>query len=171
MAPYPSFVVLECTNDIPDVAFAALRRFLLECAKNRGSALGVRVAAEFDSSSPNYLGDFGALELAGFDHLYAVARERVQRPSWAAKDSGFNDISHDLAWAVQRNRLVALQCKSIVSVPALQKWLRRPLTPFRLLPAAILAGTFDGDVRAVWMRGIQRPRTTKADTKTASHLG
>jgi hypothetical protein len=46
-----------------------------------------------------------------------------------------------------------------------RKWINREKAPFRFLPPQVLAGTFRGNGRMVWMRGVHRRRATKADTQ------
>ena len=57
-----------------------------------------------------------------------------------------------------------------VSDEKLRKWLRKFNKLYRYLPSAILRGTFRGDGKTVWLRGVHRRRVNKADSKTLGGL-
>ncbi|WP_370948941.1 hypothetical protein AB5J62_15665 [Amycolatopsis sp. cg5] len=103
------------------------------------------------------LGDFG------FDGLFFIARELVRVPGWASKESGLADVCQQLIMALRRNRLVAVY-GDVPSSERLQTWVRRTGT-FRFVAQPVLAATFNGDARMVWMRGMHRRRVSKPDSK------
>jgi hypothetical protein len=76
------------------------------------------------------------------------------------------DVTNELTIVMRRDRLVAIHADSATK-RKLQKWLdHTPKPPFRRLPTDILQGTFKGDAKALWLKGVHRRRATKADSKT-----
>lgn len=168
LTPYFSIIVLECTSDDVGGAFMILRRFLRRTAGERGHAIGVRITAEtiVGGSDTDSIEDVGSLENLSIDQIYGLARERKHRPGWTAKDTVLTDVTNELIIAMRRDRLVAIHTDGATK-RRLLKWLdRAPKPPFRRLPPDILQGTFKGDAKALWLRGVHRRRATKADSKT-----
>lgn len=168
LKPYLSITVLECTGEDPATAFASLKAFLRKSAGERGRAESCRVQAEVAKLADDAVESLGTLRELGFDSLYGVFREVVRAPGWAMTGSGIVDIHNQLALAARRNRLVAV-CTGIVSEPQLRRWVDRH-PGFRFCPADVLAGTFHGDGRMIWMRGVHRRRTTRPDSKALTGL-
>jgi hypothetical protein len=168
LTPYFSIIVLECTSDDVGGGFMILQRFLRRAAGERGHAIGVRITAEtiVGDSDTDSIEDIGSLGDLSIDQIYGLARERKHRPGWTVKDSALTDVTNELTIAMRRDRLVAIHTDSATK-HRLQKWLdHTPRPPFRRLPPDILQGTFKGDARALWLRGVHRRRVTKADSKT-----
>ncbi|HEU5472744.1 MAG TPA: hypothetical protein VFV67_19020 [Actinophytocola sp.] len=164
VTPFLSITVLECTSDDAVVAFRSLVRFLRRSASTRGRAVAVRVRAEITLGGDDAIDEVGVLADVGFEGLYGISREQLRPPSWAGPDSAFTDVTNQLTIALRRNRLVAVW-SDITSEAELRKWLRQGAAPYRFIPADILAGTFRGDGKMLWMHGVHRRRSTKADTK------
>jgi hypothetical protein len=171
LRPYFSISILECVTDDPERAFESLVRFLRHEAENRGQGLTVQVVGEtiVDLGRGGEVGAIDSLADLGFDRLYGVARRRTQPASWAVRDSPFVDTVHELTLALARNRLVAIR-SDIVSSAVLLKWAGRSTTPFQALPPEILAGTFEGDGRMLWMQGVHRQRASKANSKSLAGI-
>lgn len=161
LKPFLTVTVLECTSDDPAAAFVALQRHLRQAAIDPGRAIGVALTGETyvdvaqDGPGPGRL-------LAGLDTLHAVTREKVSTPSWAVSDSPFADHVNELVVAMRRNRLVAVRTDQ---TEPLLRWAHLESTPYRRIPDPVLAGIFDGAGKTLWLKGVHRPRNTKADSK------
>ncbi|GAB3491002.1 hypothetical protein [Amycolatopsis cihanbeyliensis] len=166
--PYLSITVLECTGEDPQIAFASLTVFLRESAGKRGRAASCRVRAEVTKLAGDAIESLGTLRELGFDSLYGVYRQVVRSPGWAMAESGIVDLHNHLTLATRRNRLVAV-CTTITSESQLRSWVERN-AEFRFFPAEVLAGTFHGDGRMIWMRGVHRRRATRPDGKALTGL-
>lgn len=165
LRPYFSIIVLECLDEDIDRAFTVLKRFLRGLAGDGRRSLAVRVTGETTMDPDTDIDrDEGAgpLREFGLDQLYAVTRERRHLPSWTVKDAQFVDVTNELTLAVRRDRLVAIRTENSDQVLA---WADQATTPYRRLPAGIVAATFDGDGKALWLRGMHRRRVTKPDSK------
>ncbi|WP_091292914.1 hypothetical protein [Amycolatopsis xylanica] len=163
MNPFLSITVLECVGDDVDVAFKEFQRFLRKTANDRGRANAVNVWSERTVGAREVVDEVGVLGDFGFDGLFFIARELVRVPGWASKESGLADVCQQLMMALRRNRLVAVYGE-VPSSERLQTWVRRTGT-FRFVSQPVLAATFNGDARMVWMRGMHRRRLTKPDSK------
>ena len=166
--PYLTVTVLECTGDDPATAFAGLTSFLRRSARERGRANLCLVRAEVTRSGDDLVESQSTLRDLGFDALHGLVRQVVRAPTWATRGSNITDRRNQLTLAVRRNRLVAVHSE-ITSESQLRRWVdRRP--EFRFFPADVLAGTFQGDGRMIWMRGVHRRRTTRPDSKALTGL-
>ncbi|MFD9733476.1 hypothetical protein [Umezawaea sp. NPDC059074] len=103
----------------------------------------------------------------GVDQLTGFVRQQRDRPTWAAEGSEFEDTVHRLTVALRRRKLVAVHCDNSAQ-NRLQRWLDKPPRPeFIRIPPRVLEGALHrGDAKSLWTRGVHRPRTTKADTKS-----
>jgi hypothetical protein len=164
LVPYLSFIVLRCVGDDPVRDFEVLTRFLRRSAVEPGRALGARIRFEVMLTGQDFVDGLDQLSALGFDALYGLTREVQRSPSWANPDFGLVDVTNELAIAMRRNSLVAV-CTRVPSDARFRKWINREKAPFRFLPPQVLAGTFRGNGRMVWMRGVHRRRSTKADTQ------
>lgn len=169
LTPYLSIIVLRCASPDPAHDFAALKRFLHRSALEPGRALGVRLRSETALGGQDSIEGLDVLSELGFDELYALAREVLRTPSWANPDSGLVDVTNELMIALRRNNLVAV-CSRVPSEARFRKWINRESAPFRFMPAPVLAGTFRGDGRMLWMRGVHRRRPNKPDTQALSGI-
>lgn len=162
--PYLSIVVLECVDGGAEVAFRGLLRFVRDTLTELGRATAVRIAGQTILDGPeDVIEGLGSLAELGFDGLLAVVRERRHRPGWADPASEITDVTNELTLALRRKRLVAL--RTTITDAALRRWTNRPTTPYRLVPAAVVSGTFRGDGKAVWLQGVHPRRPTKPDGK------
>lgn len=159
--PYVSITMLECTADNLATAFEKLREFLLKPGRGRSGRETQIVAANEDERDLE--GDVD--QLAGF------VRQQRDRPAWASENAGFEDTVHRLTVALRRRRLVAVHCDNSTH-DRLQRWLDKPPKPsFARIPPRVLEGALHrGDTKSLWLRGVHRPRTTKADTKSTGGL-
>jgi hypothetical protein len=123
-----------------------------------------RIRSETTLTGPDSIDGLDQVSALGFDALYALTREVQRSPSWANPDFGLVDVTNELTIAMRRNSLVAI-CTRVPSEARFRKWINRENAPFRFLPPQVLAGTFRGNGRMVWMRGVHRRRATKADTQ------
>jgi hypothetical protein len=164
LTPYLSITILRCVGDDPTVADTGLMRFLHRSAYGAGRAVEARVRSEVTLSAEDAIGGLGTLGQLGFDSLYGVTREVWRVPGWTDLGSGLIDVEHQLMIAVRRNNLVAI-CTPMPSEAQIRKWIDRELAPYRLLPPDVLADSFHGDGKMVWMRGVHRRRSSKADNK------
>ncbi|MDT8913397.1 hypothetical protein [Amycolatopsis sp. PS_44_ISF1] len=162
--PYLSITILECPEDDPAAAFRSLCDFLKRSAQEKGHSDAVRVTGETAAGEEQ-----AALTDLGFDEVYGISREVIRPPGWAAKESAVADVLNQLTLTLRRNRLVAVHT-GITSNEKLTRWVRTGGAGFRFLPSEILVGTFHGDGRMLWVRGVHRPRTTKADSMTLAGL-
>ncbi|WP_410622308.1 hypothetical protein [Amycolatopsis sp. cmx-8-4] len=167
--PFLTITVLEAVDDDPAPAFQALKRFLRKTAADRGRANSARIQAEITLGARDLVEETGVLGELGFDELYGVAREVTGPPDWTDDESGFVNVINQLSLAVRRRRLVAI-CTGIVSDARIARWLQDGTVPFRLLPPHVLTGTFRGDGRMLWARGMHRRRTTKADSRSVGGI-
>jgi hypothetical protein len=164
LAPYFSITVLQCAGADPAVDFDTLVRFVRRSVDSIGRASGVDVRSEVKLSAQDVVEDWGTLRELGFDGLYGVSREVRRPPGWVYHDAGLIDVVNELVIVVRRNNLVAI-CGPSPSDAQLRKWIHREAAPFRFLPTDVLAGTFHGDGKMIWMRGVHRRRSSKADSK------
>lgn len=164
LTPYLSITVLRCVGDDPGSAFDALVRFVRRLAHDVGRAVAINVRAEIMLSAHDVVDDLGALQDLGLDNLYGLTREVRRVPSWADVDSGLVDVANELVMVVRRGNLFAI-CGPVPSDAQLKKWIYRDAAPFRFLPQDVLAGTFRGDGKMVWLHGVHRRRASKADNK------
>jgi hypothetical protein len=164
--PYLSFALLQCEADDEAMAFRALVRFVKETLSRVGQATSVRVVGEALHTGDDVLDGLGQLDELGFDALFAIVRERVGKPSWAAPKIEIADVTNELTLVLRRGGLVAL--RTTIADQVLRTWTRQATTPFRLVPAAVLSGTFPGDSTAVWLQGVHPRRPGKADGKMFS---
>lgn len=111
----------------------------------------------------------GVVRDLGFDGLYAITRELRRSPGWAGSEPGPVDVTNELAIALRRNNLVAV-CTRVPSDARFRRWINREGGPFQFLPPQVLAGTFRGDGRMVWMRGVHRRRAGKPDSQALGGL-
>jgi len=158
--PYVAAVILQCTAVDPTIAFEALRKQLAVPGRGR-SGREVRVLAT--SQDVEFEG--------GVDQLTGFVRQQRDRPAWASEGSAFEDTVHRLTIALRRRKLVAVHCDDS-SQRRLQRWLDKPPKPqFTRIPPRVLEGALHrGDAKSLWTRGVHRPRTTKADTKSTGGL-
>ncbi|WP_431873192.1 hypothetical protein, partial [Amycolatopsis sacchari] len=164
LRPYLSITILVCCSEDPGAAFESLRKFLRRSAGERRQALGVRITREIDLRDQVAIGAFGIDEDWGIDAVFGLFREVRRSPRWAVKEAGLVDRVNQVTLALRRNNLVALWTE-ITTHPQLDRWIQRGAAPYHFLPSEVLAGTFDGDGKMIWTRGIHRRRASKADTK------
>jgi hypothetical protein len=169
LTPFLSIVVLRCATADPSLDFKALTRFLHRSASESGRALRARIQAEITVTAQQHVDGIGMLCELGFDDLFGLTRELHRSPSWAGPDSGLIDVTNELMIAVRRNNLVAV-CSRTPSEARFRKWINRENGPFRFMPAPVLASTFQGDGRMVWMRGVHRRRPNKPDSQALGGL-
>ncbi|RZQ64825.1 hypothetical protein [Amycolatopsis suaedae] len=169
LRPYLTVILLEATADDPERAFDALQRFLRKSARDRGRADEVRVRAEVSLTGTDLVDDLGTVRELGFDELYGSVRELKRSPTWTDPDSGYVDVINELSLAVRRNNMVAV-CAAFPTENGFGRWIHRSAAPFRFVPPNLLAGAFRGDGRRLWLRGVHRRRTTKADSKALGGL-
>lgn len=165
LRPYFVITVLECVDDDPDGAFVVLQQFLRCLVDDPGRSLSVRVTSEITiggGAGTESVDDAALLEAHGFDRLYGVTRERVVRPEWVTNDSPIADIINELVLALRRGRLVAVRTHN---KRTLLKWVNSGASPYRRIPVDVMAATFDGDGKALWLNGVHRRRVTKPDGK------
>lgn len=158
-------MVLECVTDDPTAAFRALARFVDETLTDSGQAISARIVARTLLENPaEVVEHLGTLEQLGFEGLYGVVRERVHRPGWATSGLDLANVTNELTLAMRRGPLVAM--RTTISDPTLRRWSRQPATPYRLVPAETVSGTFPGDSKAVWLTSVDPRRSTKPDSKS-----
>jgi hypothetical protein len=172
LRPYFSITVLECLDEDADRGFGSLTAFLRGLANNGQRSIAVRITGETSigpDTDIDHVEGIGSLRELGLDQLYAVTRERRHAPGWTVKDTRIIDVTNELTLAVRRNHLVAIRTENSDQVLA---WADRETTPYQRLPTDIIAATFDGDGKALWLRGMHRRRVTKPDSKmlTGGHL-
>jgi hypothetical protein len=164
LSPYLSIAVLECVDGATDVAFRGLIRFVCDMLTEPGRAVAVRIVGQTVIDSPDdVIEGLGSMAELGFDGLLAIVRERKHRPGWADPTSEITDVTNELTLALRRKRLVAL--RTTITDAALRRWMNQPTTPYRLVPADVVSGTFRGDGKAVWLQGVHPRRPTKPDGK------
>src|SRR5262245_44530801 len=61
-------------------------------------------------------------ETEGIDDIDAFIYRRTTPPSWAKRDSSFEDTQHQLVIAIRRGNLIAVHCDSSLR-DTLQRWL------------------------------------------------
>lgn len=169
LTPYLSITVLLYLGDDPSTAFDALARFVRKSAHELGRAIDVNVRSEVTLSGQDIVDDLGMLRELGFDDLYGLTREVRRLPSWAHGDSGLSDVVNELVIAVRRDNLVAIY-GPVPRDAQLRRWIYHNDAPFRFLPQDVLASTFHGDGKMVWLRGVHRRQKSKADNKTLSGI-
>jgi hypothetical protein len=163
ITPYLSIMVLRAPGPSPSSDFQALVDFLRRSAADRGRALEASLGREIRRTREQPIDGLGVLSDFDFDDLYAVTREIRREPGWAV-GSGLVDVTNDLIIALRRGNLVAV-CTRVPSIDRFRKWINREAAPFRLVPPSILASTFRGTGKMVWMTGVHRRRAEKADTQ------
>ncbi|RSN20144.1 hypothetical protein DMC63_13780 [Streptomyces sp. WAC 05977] len=169
LTPTFSVSLLHCHPDAdPEAAFRSLVSFLRAALESRGRAQSVRCLGEAVLAESDRIEGIGSLVELGVDGLYASARERRTMPSWSGEHQQVFDVGNQLTVAVRCGAFVVVHTP--VSDEALRKWLQRFNKLYRYLPSAILRGTFQGDGKTVWLRGVHRRRATKADSKTLGGL-
>lgn len=101
------------------------------------------------------------------ENLVAFVRRREDPPTWAGPDAGFVDVTHQLTIAVRRGGFVVV-CTDKSSQERLQTWLDRQ-TSLRRYPSEVLeSALIRGEVKNLWLRGIHRRTSVKADGKVLS---
>jgi hypothetical protein len=148
----------------PAVAFRSLVAFLRSDLDKRGRAQSVRCLGDVVLGRSDQIDEIGSMLELGVDDLFASVRERRTVPTWSGLRPDVVDVTNQLTLAVRRGSFVLVHTP--VSEEAIRKWLRRFNKLYRYLPSAILRGTFAGDGKTVWMRGVHRRRNSKADSKT-----
>lgn len=161
--PFLSIIVLRTVGPSPARSFTALVEFLRRSALDRGRAIDARITAEVTLTGGDSIEGLGRLADLGFTDLYAVAREVLRVPGWGL-NSGLIDATNDLIIALRRNDLVAV-CTKVPSIERFRSWINREHAPFEFLPPQLIAGTFQGSGKMVWMSGVHRRRPGKADTQ------
>jgi hypothetical protein len=169
LTPTFSVSVLHCHPDAdPAAAFRSLVGFLRTTLDVRGRAQSVRCLGEIVLGESEQVEGLGSMFEMGIDGLFASVRERRSVPSWSGDRQGIVDVTNQLTVAVLCGAFAVVHTP--VSDEALRKWLRRFNKLYRYLPSAILRGTFQGDGKTVWLRGVHRRRVTRADSKTLGGL-
>lgn len=148
----------------PAAAFRSLVSFLQTKLEDRARARSVRCLGEEVLTTSDQIPGVGSLLELGFDELFVSVRERRTTPSWAGAETGTEDVANQLTLVLRRGPLVLVHTP--VSDEALRKWLRTFKQLYQYLPPRVLGGTFSGDGKLVWLHGIHRRRSTKADSKT-----
>lgn len=169
LKPYLTITVLECTSDDPAAAFAELAEFLHQSAQDRGRAQDAVARAGHALRAQDPIESIGVLGEFGFDQLVCVSRQVTRPPSWVTKQAGLVDTEQQLTLALLRRHLVAVS-SGITSEAALRRWVNAHGSLFRFVSPDVLAGTFTGDGKAIWLRAVTPPRSTKADTKAFTGL-
>lgn len=101
------------------------------------------------------------------DGVLAFVRRREDPPTWAGLDAGFVDVTHQLTIALRRGGFVVV-CTDRPSQERLQTWLDRQPT-LRRYPSEVLeSALIRGEVKSLWLRGIHRRTSVKADGKVLS---
>ncbi|MEV6228070.1 hypothetical protein AB0L88_09405 [Saccharopolyspora shandongensis] len=167
MKPYLTITILECVADDVGGAFQELAKFLRAAADDRGRALRCRTLGLADIGLADRVAGVGVLEEFGIHAVHGITRKIDRLPSWATKESELVDTIHQFSLIVRRSRLVAV-CGDMVSDVRIGSWVDAHPELFRLIPADVLAGTFDGDQRSLWTRGVHPPSVHKQDSKSMS---
>ena len=101
------------------------------------------------------------------EDLLAFVRRREDPPTWAGPASDFVDVTHQLTIVLRRGGFVVV-CTDKPSQERLQTWLDRQ-TSLRRYPSEVLeSALIRGDVKNLWLRGIHRRTSMKADGKVLS---
>jgi hypothetical protein len=101
------------------------------------------------------------------EDLLAFVRRREDPPTWAGPDAGFVDITHQLTIVLRRGGFIVV-CTDRASQERLQTWLDRQ-TSLRRYPSEVLeSALIRGEVKNLWLRGIHRRTSMKADGKVLS---
>lgn len=165
LTPTFSVCVLYCHPEAdPASAFRSLCGFLRTELHKQGQAVAVRCRGETVLGGSDQVMGLGTMLELGVDELYASVRERLSVPSWASSEDDGLDVVNQLTLALRRGLFVVLHTP--LSDVALRKWLRSFPKQYRYLPSALMRGTFRGDGKTVWLKGVHRRRPTKADSKT-----
>lgn len=165
LAPFASFILLQCTAQDPAMGVRGLMTFVRRRLEKVRSGTVEVLASGFEggeSSSPST----GAETL---DQIDGIIYRRDDIPGWATPGSPFTDSRHGLVVVGRRGDLVAIHADGDIR-ESLLIWLRGdPRPPFRRVASSILQGAFLlGAARGLWLRGTHRRRSTKADTKNLS---
>ncbi|QUQ63425.1 hypothetical protein [Kutzneria sp. CA-103260] len=101
------------------------------------------------------------------EDLVAFVRRREDPPTWAGPEAGFVDVTHQLTIVVRRGGFVVV-CTDKPSQERLQTWLDRQ-SSLRRYPSEVLeSALIRGEVKNLWLRGIHRRTSVKADGKVLS---
>jgi hypothetical protein len=101
------------------------------------------------------------------DGVLAFVRRREDPPTWAGPDSAFTDVTHQLTIAVRRGGFIVV-CTDRPGQERLQTWLDRQ-PALRRYPSEVLeSALIRGEVKNLWLRGIHRRTSVKADGKVLS---
>lgn len=169
LTPTFSVTALYCHPDAdPAAAFRSLIEFLRTTLDTHGRAQSVRCLGEIVLDESDQVEGVGSMLELGIDGMFGSVRERRTFPSWSGDRQDVVDVTNQLTLVVRRGSFVIVHTP--VSDQALRKWLRRFNKLYRYLPSAVLRGTFRGDGKTVWLRGVHRRRITKADSKTIGGL-
>lgn len=169
LKPYLSITVLELVAVDPDAALGQLEKFLRQSADDRGRTTHCQVRSGFDLLADDIIDTGGRLRDFGFDRIFGVSRQVTHPPGWATKESGIVDVENQLTLVLRRRGLVAVNT-SITSEAKLRRWVDSHGELVRFIPADVLAGTFRGNGRMVWMRGVSRPRTTRPNSRALTGI-
>ncbi|RLK60416.1 hypothetical protein CLV68_0920 [Actinokineospora cianjurensis] len=169
LTPQFSCTFLRFVGKNPESSFSDLVKFVRRTAETVGRANEVDVRFEVSLTADDTVDDIGSLADSGVDNLYCLVREAVRTATWIPKDAGVVDVVNELVLVVRRGDLVVVHGPT-PTTNQLRKWVERQLAPYRFLPPDVITATFKGDGKAVWMRGIHRRRSTKADTKALSGI-
>ncbi|GAA3021913.1 hypothetical protein [Actinokineospora globicatena] len=165
LTPQFSCTFLRHVGNNAAESFDELVRFVRESASAPGRAISVAVPFEDRRTGDDVIDEVGPLAELGIDDLHLLVR-KVERPAgWIPREAGINDLENELVLTVRRGDLILINGPA-PTTSQLRKWIDKTLSPYRFLPPEVVAGTFPGDGRVLWLRGIHRRRTTKADTKT-----
>ncbi|MFC0429851.1 hypothetical protein [Kutzneria buriramensis] len=101
------------------------------------------------------------------DGVLAFVRRREDPPTWAGPDAGFTDVTHQLTIALRRGGFIVV-CTDRPGQERLQTWLDRQ-PALRRYPSEVLeSALIRGEVKNLWLRGIHRRTSVKADGKVLS---
>lgn len=161
LKPYLAITILECVSDDVAGAFAALHAQLRVMAADPGRSLSVSITGDrlYDATAG---GPDREILLTGLDYVSVLTRRRDHRPSWVTADTPLADLSNELTVAMQKDRLVAVNTYTRAD---LLRWADDPSTPYRRIPPSVMSGTFEGNGKTLWLKGVHRRRSTKPDSK------
>ncbi|RJO74932.1 hypothetical protein D5S18_16100 [Nocardia panacis] len=174
LRPFMSLLVLQAAGDDVDAGFTALEQFLLPGMHRRGvdSRLIARSAwVPGEEISPELA---EALTAAGVDRMAGFAVEENRAAGWLCSDSVLLSdcvgAEFPLAVLLRVGRFAVLHaCRS--DMERLKSWLRQPLCRWRRIPANVLENALlQGEIKGLWLYGVDRPRRNKADSKIISGI-